>query len=173
MGARLPRHRGEADVSMGQSPAGQGGRAFQRAGWTWSCGQVQSQLFRTLRYRRQRVGMVRGLVRQRLLREVAGRQSQRPGPRHVPRSARRIVVRYREEPDLCVSQLGAPHGARPQYRIPLREEFQVRIFLRLDTRISVRMVPYAVSTVEWRTRTRFSQECETTRAIGESKISRY
>ena len=56
-------------------------------------GQCKANLLRAVRYRRQCLGVVRRLVRPRLLRESAGRESERPRERHVSRAARRLVGR--------------------------------------------------------------------------------
>src|SRR6266404_4513991 len=88
---------------------------------------MQSQLFRAVRYRRQCMGVVLGLVRHRLLSEVPGDESQRPGPRHVSHPSRRVMGRYREISDLRLPQLGPPHRAWPEYRVPLRQELQVEV----------------------------------------------
>ena len=91
MGARLPRVDRGREVSMGRTKSHRERRALQRRGWSGRSMQVSQELFRAVRYCRERVGVVLGLVREGLLSTGAGPESARPRYRHVSRPARWLM----------------------------------------------------------------------------------
>ena len=70
----------------------------------------------TLRHARQRLAVVRRLVRRRLLQELARRRPDRPGGRHVAGASRRLVERPRPLLPPVVSLLPAAVVLRPLLR---------------------------------------------------------